>query len=248
MSDIPENHPRALSLRYRKLIEDNVETGIVAKAGPIAHGRGEAFDYLIGEQTLPVVLEDIDTAAALLLSADFPVISVNGNAAVLAAKALGELARTIPAKIEVNVFYGRTLEREQKIADFLKQHGVDEVLGTNGQAKVPNLHSARQQVDQNGIAKADLVLVMLEDGDRTKALLDWGKKVISIDLNPLSRTGKDATLNICDNIVRCIPLLEQSIHRLRNDQNKIDELIRNLDNKRSCSRVIKAISTRLNQL
>lgn len=248
MSDIPENHPRALSLTYRKLIEDGVESGLVAKAGPIAHGRGEAFDYLLGEETLPCVLDDIETAAALLLEAEYPVISVNGNSAVLAPESLVSLARAIPAKLEVNVFYGRTFDREKMISDLLKSKGAEEVLGINASAKVPNLFSARQHVDKEGMAKADLVLVLLEDGDRTKALIDWGKKVISVDLNPLSRTGKDATLNICDNIVRCVPLLEKAVTELRDDKAKRSKLIQEMNNKKTCSRVLKAIVERLGKL
>ncbi|MEM4954456.1 MAG: hypothetical protein QXE87_03535, partial [Candidatus Methanomethylicaceae archaeon] len=49
---IPENHPRAKSLKERMKIIEGEEKGIVAKAGLIAHGRGEAFDYLIGETTI----------------------------------------------------------------------------------------------------------------------------------------------------------------------------------------------------
>ncbi|MBL7662341.1 phosphopantothenate/pantothenate synthetase [bacterium] len=245
-SDIPSNHPRALSLALRKRIEDHVETGLVAKAGPIAHGRGEAFDYLIGEQTLPCVLNDIETAAALLLKAKHPVISVNGNAAVLVPTELVALAAAIPAKLEVNVFYGRTFEREKMLAAHLMQHGAKEVLGIHTEAKVPNLHSARQHVDINGIAQADVVLVPLEDGDRTKALIDWGKKVISIDLNPFSRTARDSTINICDNIVRCVPELTKAIQLLKADSAKAEKLIAGYDKTQSTKNIIQAIQVRLN--
>jgi 4-phosphopantoate--beta-alanine ligase len=50
-------------------------------------------------------------------------------------------------------------------------------------------------------------LVPLEDGDRTNALINMKKKVITIDLNPLSRTSQSSTISIIDNIVRTIPLL-----------------------------------------
>ncbi|MEJ0063383.1 MAG: phosphopantothenate/pantothenate synthetase family protein [Alphaproteobacteria bacterium] len=81
---------------------------------------------------------------------------------------MAELGKAIPAKLEVNVFYGRTAEREKKIAEFLQSHGAGEVLGVNPDAKVPNLASARGSVDSQGIAKADVVVVCLEDGDRTR--------------------------------------------------------------------------------
>ncbi|NEP01284.1 MAG: phosphopantothenate/pantothenate synthetase [Symploca sp. SIO2E9] len=248
MSDVPANHPRALSLELREKIEYYRQLGIVANAGPIAHGRGEAFDYLLGETTPTPVREDIYAAAALLLEAQHPVISVNGNTAVLAPKSLISLSRNIPAKLEVNVFYGRTGEREKKIADYLISQGAQEVLGINAEAKVPNLHSARMRVDKNGMALADVVLVSLEDGDRTKALIDWGKKVISIDLNPLSRTAVDATLNICDNLIRALPLLEKAVQDLRTDQQKIKQLTAEINNDYSTARVLKFLNHRLGNL
>ncbi|NER27346.1 MAG: phosphopantothenate/pantothenate synthetase [Symploca sp. SIO1C4] len=248
MSDVPANHPRALSLELREKIEYYRQLGIVANAGPIAHGRGEAFDYLLGETTPTPVLEDIYTAAALLLEAKYPVISVNGNTAVLAPKSLVSLSRKIPAKLEVNVFYGRTGEREKKIADYLISQGAPEVIGINAEAKVPNLHSARMRVDKNGMALADIVLVSLEDGDRTKALIDWGKKVISIDLNPLSRTAVDATLNICDNVIRALPLLEKAVQDLRTNQQRIKELTAKVNNDYSTARVLRFLNYRLRNL
>lgn len=244
-SEIPDTHPRAHSLRMRKAIEDGVDSGLVAKAGPIAHGRGEAFDYLIGEQTLPCVKDDIYQAAAMLLNAKHPVISINGNTAVLAPRELVKLAEAVPAKLEVNVFYGRTQEREQKIAEHLKNFGAKEILGVNPTAKVPNLFSARQYVDKDGIAKADIVLVPLEDGDRTKALIDWGKKIISIDLNPLSRTARDATLNICDHVVRAMDMLSLAVQELRSDKEKQSILLKSINNHQSISKVLQAISQRL---
>jgi 4-phosphopantoate--beta-alanine ligase len=247
-SDIPNDHPRADSLRMRKLIEDGVESGLVAKAGPIAHGRGEAFDYLIGETTLDCVKNDISTAAAMLIRAKDPVISVNGNTAVLAPRELVELAEAIPAKLEVNVFYGRTQDREQKIANHLIAHGAKIVYGVNPDAKVPNLHSARQHVDVNGMAIADLILVALEDGDRTRALQSWGKQVISIDLNPLSRSAQDASLNICDHVVRALKLLTENVKHLKSDPAKVDSLISQLNNKKSIAMVLKVISERMVEL
>jgi len=46
--EISERHPRAESLRIREKLIEGFETSVVAHAGLIAHGRGEAFDYLLG--------------------------------------------------------------------------------------------------------------------------------------------------------------------------------------------------------
>ena len=51
MDIVPKTHPRYKSLINREKITKALDEGILAKAGLIAHGRGEAFDYLIGEET-----------------------------------------------------------------------------------------------------------------------------------------------------------------------------------------------------
>src|SRR3990172_4191571 len=48
---INPSHPRYLSLKYREQLVQGVKMGITSTAGLIAHGRGEAFDYLLGEKT-----------------------------------------------------------------------------------------------------------------------------------------------------------------------------------------------------
>ncbi len=245
MYDVPDDHPRAASLRLRHAIAEHHKTGLVAETGPIAHGRGEAFDYILGEATPAPVLEDIKSAAALLLEAEYPVISVNGNTAALAPDSLIALANALPAKIEVNVFYGRTADREKMIAEFLQSHGAKEVLGVNAKARVPHLTSARASVDKDGIAKTDVVIVPLEDGDRTEALIAWGKKVISIDLNPLSRTAQAATINICDNVTRALPLLAEAVAELRGNKSEIANRIKNIDNALTSARVLAFMRERL---
>ncbi len=245
---IPTDHPRAASLRLREKITLHHKTGLVADAGPIAHGRGEAFDYILGEATPEPVLEDIRTAAAMLLTADHPVFSVNGNTAALAGAEAISLAVAVGAKLEVNVFYGRTNEREQQIAELLREMGAKEVLGVDPKSKVPNLSSSRSLVDRDGIAEADVVLVALEDGDRAQALLEWGKKVVSIDLNPLSRTARDANLNICDNIVRALPLIEAAADDLRHHRDECARMAAEVDSERSTARVLRFMSDRLKSL
>ena len=51
MTLIPKTHPRARSLLVREKLVSGFDSGLVAKEGLIAHARGEAFDYLVGEKT-----------------------------------------------------------------------------------------------------------------------------------------------------------------------------------------------------
>ncbi|MEN6329941.1 MAG: hypothetical protein ABFC91_06585, partial [Methanobacteriaceae archaeon] len=86
MQEIPRTHPRYQSLILRKKISEAHKDGVLAESGMIAHGRGEAFDYLLGEKTIPPALKAIEVAAAQILLAENPVISVNGNTAALSAR------------------------------------------------------------------------------------------------------------------------------------------------------------------
>ena len=82
-----------------------------------------------------------------------------------------------------------------------------------------------------GIYKADVILVPLEDGDRTEALVKSGKLVIAVDLNPLSRTSKTASITIVDNITRSIPCLINKVLQLKNkDRNELKEIVDNFNN------------------
>jgi len=116
-----------------------------------------------------------------------------------------KLAKVTGAKIEVNLFYANE-KRKKNIVKALRKAGVKEILGINSKSakRISGLDSARRMVDSNGIYKADVVVVPLEDGDRTIALKKMGKKVITFDLNPLSRTAKTADITIVDNVVRAI--------------------------------------------
>lgn len=205
MSLIPKSHPRAKSLYIREKLVHGFDSGIVAKEGLMAHGRGEAFDYLLGEKTSKYAQKAIHCAAYVLDNAKYPVISVNGNVAALCPKEIVKLAKVIPAKIEVNLFYANE-KRKKNIVNVLRKAGAKEVLGINPKSsrKISGLDSARRIVDKDGIYKADVVMVPLEDGDRTITLKKAGKKVITFDLNPLSRTAKTADITIVDNVVRAI--------------------------------------------
>src|SRR6185369_2035777 len=211
---IDPKHPRATSLKIRDQIVDGVKQGITSTHGLIAQGRGEAFDYLIGEQTQPFARKAIEAASALLLMAKHPVLSVNGNSAALTPKEYVELANLLNCPIEINLFH-RTPEREQAIKKHLEQFGAKQILiADNVNTKtIPAIASPRKQVTADGIAKADVVFVPLEDGDRTEALVKLGKKVITVDLNPLSRTAQKATITIVDNLVRAMPALITQIKK-----------------------------------
>ncbi|TMI28776.1 phosphopantothenate/pantothenate synthetase [Candidatus Bathyarchaeota archaeon] len=240
---ISQSHPRFESLRTRELLVQAVINGIVAPQGLLAHGRGEAFDYLIGEKTLPSARKAAKVAAASLLLADHPVISVNGNAAALVPNELAHLASTIPADIEVNLFH-RSLEREKKIASVLKRLGIKNVLGVGAEAstRILGISSPRRNVDPDGQGRSDVVLVPLEDGDRTLALRKNGQTVIAIDLNPLSRTAQQASITIVDNITRALPILVTESRRLkRQDRESLRRLVRDFDNRKNLESTIREI-------
>ncbi|WP_421908465.1 4-phosphopantoate--beta-alanine ligase [Methanolacinia petrolearia] len=223
---IPKDHPRYRSLVMREKIADAALKGIVAKEGVGSHGRGEAFDYLIGGKTTESALLAEKTAAALFLNAKKPVISVNGNAAALAAKEIADLQKATGAAVEVNLFH-RTEERVEKITSLLEDEGVT-VLKGEFERLLPLSHD-RALCLREGIYSCDVILVPLEDGDRCSALVDMGKTVITIDLNPLSRTAKTATLTIVDEITRALPNITEACGRL--DSDEIKKLIRSIDNK-----------------
>jgi 4-phosphopantoate--beta-alanine ligase len=248
--EIPSNHPRGRSLRIRELLAMNYRLGIVVPQGLIAHGRGEAFDYLLGERTIKPALRAITATGAAMLLANRPVISVNGNSAALVAKDLVELAMITGSKIEVNLFY-RSLEREMAIEKALRDAGADDVLGVGARAsaRIPELSSERRKVDMRGIYSADLVFVPLEDGDRTEALRRMGKNVVAIDLNPLSRTARHASITIVDNIVRALPLLIEEVRRLTSkSERELRMVVRRFDNGKNLMDCIRFMAKRLLQV
>ncbi|MDB6071923.1 MAG: hypothetical protein JWL81_3094 [Verrucomicrobiales bacterium] len=212
-SDVPPTHPRYLSLITRERIVAGVERGVTSPHGLIAHGRGEAFDYLLGEATHLFAHEAIAEAAKVLKAARHPVISVNGNACALAAGDLVALAGATGAKLEVNIFH-TSAEREQAIRNMLLEAGAREVLMPGRTHAIQHIEHNRKWVHPEGILIADVVFVPLEDGDRCGALVQNGKTVITVDLNPLSRTAKTAQITIVDNLTRCLPLLVQAVQAL----------------------------------
>lgn len=238
---IPPDHPRAKSLYTRETLVAGYKRGLVAAEGLIAHGRGEAYDYLIGERTTKTAQRAIRAAAAMLLLSDKPVISVNGNTAALCSETVVELAKATGSAIEINLFY-RTEERERAIKAELEMHGADNVLGVGSRASatIPELQSERRRVDTDGIYSADTVFVPLEDGDRTEALVKMGKKVITIDLNPLSRTAKAAHITIVDNVVRAMPAVVEAAREI-NGSRSLNKIIDNFNNKKNLRESLKII-------
>jgi len=197
-------HPRFASLKVRSLLAEAHRRGLVVSEGLIAQGRGEAFDYFLGERTTPGARRAERAAAEWLLAARHPVVSVNGNVAALAAKEVARLQRAVPGlDVEVNLFH-RTGSRSRLVAQSLRVAGVRRILGVRPTATIPGLPSDRAMVDRRGIFDADVCLVPLEDGDRTEALRVLGKRVISVDLNPLSRTSRAADLPVVDEVVRAL--------------------------------------------
>lgn len=201
---VPTSHPRYRSLMTREKLVEAARGGLVAWEGLIAHGRGEAFDYLLGERTLPEAYVAERAAVAHLLLAERPVLSVNGNVAVLAGEAIRDLAEVTGARVEINVFH-RTEERVRALAEFLRRRGIREVLGEDPDAELPGLEHPRALCTKRGIYQADVVLVPLEDGDRAEALVRMKKVVVSVDLNPLSRTSRTASVAVVDELGRALP-------------------------------------------
>ena len=217
--ELNKSHPRYNSLSARYKLEKAQKEGLLAGTAMIAHGRGEAFDYLIGEMSIASALLATKYAAKLLKSAKKPIISINGNTAILCGEELIRCAAIIGCPIEINLFY-RTDKRVSGLTDFLKNkkeliskedYDIEDwskkvsdvrILGTNAECRINNLEGPRSKCCCDGIFAADVVLVPLEDGDRCEALVEMGKDVIVVDLNPLSRSARTASVTIVDEISR----------------------------------------------
>ena len=231
MTDVPETHPRYESLRLRDAVVAGVEGGVTSVHGLIAHGRGEAFDYLLGERTHDFAHEAVAAAAAMLASAQRPVVSVNGNAAALAAGGLAALAEALSCPLEVNLFH-KSRERERAIEELLVESGAARVLLPDPDTFLEGIDSNRRYVHPEGIHRADAVFVPLEDGDRCRILRAAGKEVVTVDLNPLSRTAKLASISIIDNLVRAMPLLVDAVPAAASEPHGTRRLLEEYDNGR----------------
>lgn len=218
--DALASHPRRESLLIRERLVEGVRIGITSPHGLIAHGRGEAFDYLIGERTRDFAETAIRAAVASLLLAEHPVISMNGNTAALVPGEMVRLSEVIGAPLEINIFH-HSRERVAAIESHLASFGGVNILKPTRETMIVTLSSDRRYINPDGIARADVVFVPLEDGDRCGALREAGKAVIAVDLNPMSRTSRDASIAIVDNVVRAVPRMIEYALELGSD---LDEL------------------------
>ena len=220
--------------------------GITSQQGLVAQGRGEAFDYLIGERTTESAAFAERAAVAHILLAANPIISVNGNTSALVPESLVALADVTGATLEVNLFH-RSDARVHKIIEHLKSQGAGKVLGGKGDKRLDLSHD-RGIVDEEGIFSADVVLVPLEDGDRCQKLVEMGKTVITIDLNPLSRTSLSATVSIIDNVSRALQNMIQFAKDMKHDSREsLREVIGSYDNDKVIPDALYAIQERLKQ-
>ena len=240
---IPINHPRYESLIYRHKIIDGMKSLVVAEAGLIAHGRGECFDYILGEKTNEPAKKAMRAAVAMLLLAKYPVISVNGNTAALVPKELVGLASAINAPLEINLFYQKK-GRVNAIKKVLEEAGATNILGIDKSKMVElnGLESKRRFVHISGIYRGDCIMVPLEDGDRTEALKKIGKKVIAVDLNPISRTAIWADITIVDNIIRALPEMIKIAEELKSlNKDQLVKIIDDFDNKKNIQKILDLI-------
>jgi len=244
MADVPQSHPRHRTLVLRERLVEGFGQGVVMPQGLIAHGRGEMFDYLLGERTTKEARKASRAAAALLVMAERPVISVNGNVAVLCADDLVRLSEASGAQLEVGLFH-RTDERVLKIKELLEAHGAKEVLGFLPDAVIPGIDHARALCAKDGIFSADVVLIPLEDGDRAEALTKMGKKTIAIDLNPMSRTARSATVTIVDEVTRTVPELLKNVEDFAEDVRPAKLALSSYDRDENLAQVMALIALNL---
>lgn len=184
----------------RERLIDFYDKGIVTISGLISHGRAEAFDYLLGEKTQKFALESEKAALDKIILSKRPVISVNGNVAAIAGEEIANFAKKYEIRVEANLFHW-SWERIEKIVSMFEQFDLA-ILGRNQKERIPGIDSPRGKCEREGIFLADTVVIPLEDGDRAEALKRMGKFIITIDLNPLSRTSKSGDISIVDDLQR----------------------------------------------
>ena len=128
----------------------------------------------------------------------------------------------------------RTPERMEALFTFIQERqnalGLDvTVFGEHPDGRIPGLKGPRAACHEEGILRSDVILVPLEDGDRCQALVNMGKTVLVIDLNPMSRSAQQATITIVDELSRTLHnMLEMSLPPV------IDEAYQHQANLQSC--------------
>ena len=114
--------------------------------------------------------------------------------------------------------------------------GTDENL----LVEIQGLDSNRRYVQS--IVDSDCIMVPLEDGDRTQALKRIGKKVIAVDLNPISRTAIWADITIVDNIIRVLPEMIKIAENLKSlNKDQLKEIVSNFNNKKNIQDTLELI-------
>jgi len=222
MARIPDSHPRKKSLESRQKIVDGSSMGLLADSAMIAHAE-ERLSTICSERG-PRSQPERPFVRVRLASGmpEGPVISVNGNTTVLAGDGAIRLAAVLGCPIEVNLYY-RTPSRVKGLISLLEElrlnvsqeaapdgfygdwkeavEGVS-LLGESPNFKIEGLEGPRSNCTAEGIGGADTILVPLEDGDRCEALITLGKEVLVVDLNPLSRSARMASVTIVDEVSR----------------------------------------------
>jgi 4-phosphopantoate--beta-alanine ligase len=93
---------------------------------------------------------------------------------------------------------------------------------------------------------SDVIFVPLEDGDRTEFLKKMNKTVITVDLNPLSRTSAMSDITIVDNLVRVLPeMIKQSRNMSNLSESDLQKIIKKFNNKKQLNLILKYMSKRL---
>jgi 4-phosphopantoate--beta-alanine ligase len=116
-------------------------------------------------------------------------------------------------------------------------------VSTGHAERLLHLSHDRAWCRRDGLFSADVVLVPLEDGDRCEVLVRMGKTVIAVDLNPLSRTARTASLTIVDELSRALPQIAKSCRELSVTEQ--EQLIRSVDNHYYLSEAIREMTLRL---
>jgi len=225
---VTPDHPRYVSLSLRERLIQAHERGIVSIAGLIAHGRGEAFDYLLGEYTHGFAIDAIEAMAANIVLARHPVFVVNGNVAGLVAEDVVALSREAPLHLEVNLFTP-SAGRTRTIVELIEGLGGVAHTPEEDTATLPGVSSSRSSISVFGLGSADFVVAPLQDGDMVHALKKAGMKTATIDLNPLSRSAHDADITVVDNITRAVPLIRDAVRFLKKRSRKELEVISRFD-------------------
>jgi 4-phosphopantoate--beta-alanine ligase len=141
--------------------------------------------------------------------------------------------------------FHRSDERVSKILKRLDENGAKGVLGFLPDSKIPGLDHQRGLCSRQGIHSADVVLIPLEDGDRADALARMGKKTIAIDLNPMSRTARSATISIVDEVTRAVPELIENVEDLKGDRKAMRSVLAEYERDENLNLVCKRMARNL---